>query len=117
MTIEVHAGSDSKVLELRIEDRLTRRDYESFVPDIEQQIRLHGRIRLLVDITAFGGVDLGAVWEDVKFDIKHFNDIERLAVVGDKRWHQWMTRFSRPFTTAQVRYFPRADEARAWLAA
>jgi len=65
----------------------------------------------------FHGWDAGALWEDIKWDAKHFNDIDRLAIVGEKSWHKWMTGFCGPFTTAQVRYFTheQLDKAREWL--
>ena len=57
--------------------------------------------------------------EDVKFDARHFNDIERLAIVGKKKWQDWMSKFCRPFTSAKIRYFDRAQaaDARTWLEA
>lgn len=38
-------------------------------------------------------------------------------MVGDKKWEKGMSKFCRPFTTAQTRYFDRAaiNEARQWL--
>ena len=65
----------------------------------------------------FHGWDAGALWADVKFDLKHVGDIERLAMVGDKKWEKGMSVFCRPFTTARVQYFESAaiEEARAWL--
>jgi hypothetical protein len=58
------------------------------------------------------------LWEDIKFDVKHFRDIERLALVGEKKWEEGMATFCKPFTTAEVRYFDRAqvDDAREWIA-
>ena len=52
-----------------------------------------------------------------QFDIKHYADIERLAVVGDRKWQQGMAAFFKPFTKATSRYFDHADaaEARKWL--
>ena len=58
----------------------------------------------------FHGWTLGAVWEDVKFDLRHFSHIERLALVGDTKWEAGMAMFCKPFTTAKVRYF---DESKA----
>ena len=57
------------------------------------------------------------LWEDIKFDLKHFADIERLAIVGEKRWEQGMAAFCRPFTSAKIRYFDhsRIEEAREWI--
>jgi len=47
--------------------------------------------------------------KDIKFDIKHFADIERLAMVGDKKWQHGMATFCKPFTKATIRYFDHAD--------
>jgi SpoIIAA-like len=70
-----------------------------------------------VYMTGFHGWEAGALWEDVKFDIKHFADIERLAMVGDKKWQHGMAAFCKPFTKATIRYFDHAEaaEARTWL--
>ena len=69
-------------------------------------------------MTGLHGWDAGAVWEDIKFDIKHFGDIKRLAMVGDKRWQHDMALLFAPFTNATSRYFDVADAAKArqWLA-
>ena len=53
----------------------------------------HGKIRVLFEMRDFHGWEAGALWEDVKFDFKHFSDIERAAMVGDKTWEKWMATF------------------------
>jgi hypothetical protein len=74
---------------------------------------------VLFDMTGFHGWELSAVWEDFKFGIYHFADIERMAMVGDQKWQEGMATFAKPFTRADVRYFDRdnAADARQWLAA
>ena len=59
----------------------------------------------------------GALWEDTKFGVNHFHDIERLAVVGEKKWQKAVTELCKPLTTATVRYFDgkELDVARAWV--
>jgi hypothetical protein len=110
---EVHG----RVVEVDLHGKLTRADYEVFVPDTEKAIREYGKVRILVTMHDFHGWDMGALWEDVKWNAKHFNHIERLAIVGEKTWHKWMTGFCKPFTTAQVRYYTleQVGQARAWL--
>ena len=49
-------------------------------------------------MTGLHGWDAGAAWEDVKFVIKHFSDIDRLAMVGDKKWEHGMATLFQPFT-------------------
>jgi SpoIIAA-like len=73
---------------------------------------------VLFEMNDFHGWTAGALWDDIKFDVKHFRDIERVAIVGDARWQAGMAVFCRPFTTASVRYFDRAqlEQARQWIA-
>jgi hypothetical protein len=116
-TAHVDEIAHGKVMEIDLHGRLTRQDYERFVPETEKLIRERGKLRILVTMHDFDGWDTGALWEDLKWDVKHFNDIERLAIVGEERWHKWMAGFCKPFTTATVRYFTFAhiDQAHAWL--
>ena len=104
-------------VEVHVSGKLTRDMYEEIGPLFNGQIAEHGKLRVLVVMEDFHGWTAGALWEDVKFDVKHFKDIERLAIVGESKWQQGMAVFCRPFTTAQIRYFEtsRIDEARAWL--
>jgi hypothetical protein len=104
-------------LEVRVAGKLTKEDYQELVPIVDDQIRQFGKLRILFTMHDFHGWTAGALWEDTKFDLKHWKDIERLAIVGDKRWEQGMAAFCKPFTTAQIKYFDHSqlDEARAWL--
>jgi hypothetical protein len=117
MAIELMEKNDGKVLEVKVSGGLCHEDYQRFVPEFERLVAKHGKIRVLFDMVDFHGWDAAAVWDDIKFDAKHFSDIERLALLGDKKWEKWMSVFCRPFTTAKIRYFDRAAsaEARAWL--
>jgi hypothetical protein len=74
-----------KILNVKISGKLSKEDYQEFVPRVEKLIKDHGRIRMLVAMHDFHGWEMGALWEDIKFDVKHFGDIERLALVGDSR--------------------------------
>lgn len=88
--------------------------YEHFVPEFERLVRQHGKLRVLFEMTGFHGWEIGALWEDIKFDIKHFADIERLATVGEKKWQRGMATFCKPFTKATIRYFDHANAADAY---
>jgi hypothetical protein len=107
-----------RTLEVQVRDKLIHSDYEQFVPAFERLVAEHGKIRVLFEMKAFHGWSAGALWDDIKFDIKHFADIERLAMVGDANWEHGMSVFCRPFTSAQIRFFESAaiQAARAWLA-
>jgi hypothetical protein len=117
MAIEVHEHNGNNVLEVRVTGTLTKDDYEHFLPEIERLIREHGKLRILFDMHDFHGWSAGALWDDIKFDLKHFRDIDRLALIGERKWEAAMASFCRPFTSATIRYFDRAqsEDARKWL--
>ncbi|MFB3890524.1 MAG: STAS/SEC14 domain-containing protein [Phycisphaerae bacterium] len=117
MSVQVDEVDDGKVVVIRVSGRLAKEDYERFVPEVDRLVERHGRIRMLLEMHDFHGWSCGALWEDTKFAFRHFRDIERLAVVGEKKWQRGMATFCKPFTKAEVRYFDHnhTDEARAWL--
>ena len=105
------------ILDINLHGTLTSRDYDNLVPGIERLIRDRGKLRILVTMHDFDGWDVGGLWEEMKWEWKHFADIERLAIVGEERWQRWMACFCRPFTAATVRHFTfdRLEQAYTWL--
>jgi len=119
MPIQINEEDGGKVIALHVSGKLEKEDYEQFVPEFARLSRQHGKLRLLFDMSGFHGWKVSAAWADFKFGVEHFSDIERLAMVGEKKWQQGMATFCKPFTKASVRYFDHADgaEARKWLTA
>ena len=109
--------SKDNLLEVAVTGKLTKDFYEELVPVVDKQISESGKLRILFVMHDFHGWTAGAMWEDLKFDLKHWKDIERLAIVGESKWQQGMAAFCKPFTTAKIQYFDQTqiDEARAWL--
>jgi hypothetical protein len=119
MPIKMEEMKMGKLLDVHVSGKLAKDDYKEFVPEVDRLIEQHGKIRVLLKMTDFRGWNAGALWEDIKFDLKHFSDIERVAMVGEKKWQKGMSQFCQPFTTAKIRYFDRSkiDEAREWAEA
>jgi len=114
----IEITTHEQLLEVHVTGKLTKELYKEFVPAVDAQIKKCGRLRILFVMQDFHGWTAAALWEDLKFDLKHWKDIERLAIAGDKKWEKGMAAFCKPFTKAQIRYFDLAqlDEAREWLA-
>jgi hypothetical protein len=117
MSVLLEKKENTKILDVKVKGKLTEEDYEQFVPETERLIDEHGKIRVLFEMEDFHGWDAGALWEDIKFDVKHFSDIERLAFVGDRTWEKGMSVFCRPFTTAKIKFFEpeQRQQAIEWL--
>lgn len=117
MSLELNEIAQGRYLEVHVSGKLDRETYQQFVPLAEEQINQYGKIRVLFAMHDFHGWDAGALWEDIKFDTKHFRDFERIAIVGERKWERGMAVFCKPFTTASVRYFDASEleQARKWL--
>lgn len=54
----------------------------------------------------FSAWDLGGLWRDLKFDMKHQDRFGRIAMVGTKGWEEWGTKLSDPlFASTEMRFF------------
>lgn len=113
MIEQLHTDS-SKIVAFKLSGRLHDDDYRRFVPLVEAAIAKAGKIRLLARFEDFQGWDLHAAWDDFKFGVSHYADFERIAMIGDRDWQEWMARFCRPFTKAEVKYFAEAEADAAW---
>jgi hypothetical protein len=109
--------SEGPLLWLRAWERLTVLDYrEIFVPRLEEVIRKHGKVRLLFHLAPdFRGWTPGAWWEDVKLDLKHRGDFEKLALAGASFWADVLLRLFAHFMSGEVRTFLREYLAEAWI--
>ncbi len=138
MPIQFNEENGGKILVVHISGMLTKADYEYFIPEFDRLVLQHSKLRVLFDMTGFQGwtVDavwedtkfgqhfpcgewsaLDSVWEDTKFTRQHLHDIDRLAMVGEKKWHEGMAAFCKPFTKATIQFFDAGSdtEARKWL--
>ena len=105
---------DGRALRFRAGGTLTHQDYQALIPMLEQAIVDHGRISILVELEELSGIEARAILDEFAFDIHHFRDFDRLAVVGDDPWQDWMTRATNPLTPGDMRYFPTGEAEAAW---
>ena len=117
MPITIDHSPSTNVLQINLSGTLSADDYQQMVPVVEQAIAEHGNLRLLVSMQDFHGWQAGALWEDLKFDFKHFGDFRKIAMVGDSKWQSGMATFCKPFTAATIKYFEAGHESAAakWL--
>ena len=108
---------DRNVIYTVAEEKLTQEDYDRLIPLLQEKIRSFGTIRWYFEMRDFEGWSLSAMWQDIKFDFKNLENLERIAMVGDKKWEKELTQLMKPFTRATIRYFnlTEKDEAKNWI--
>ena len=113
--IEVLHPESAKVFAMRVSGKLLHQDYQQFVPMVEKHIEEHGSVRCYIEMVDFHGIELCALWDEIKFDVRHAWQIERCAIVGDRAWEAWMTKLSRPlFARADIGFFDVGERDKAW---
>ena len=109
--IPVH---ESNIYAVRVSGTLHHEDYQKFLPELDSLLESEGKISLLIELDDFHGADLSAIKDDISFGLKHSNSFEKVAIVGEKKWHHWMTLISSPFLKSDVKYFDRNALQDAW---
>jgi hypothetical protein len=118
--IEILTDVPENVLALRASGKVTTEDYrEKLIPELERRLETHDRIRVLYELGPEAEFSLGAMWEDLKADLRHLSAFERIAMVSDVRWINAATRSFAWLFPCPVRIFPTADReaALSWLRA
>ena len=108
------APVQGKVVSVRAEGRLTDADYKAFLPTLEAVIEEHGKARLLVDMTLFEGWDLHGAWDDLVFELRHWRDFERLALVTETEHADWTLKLADFLTGEETRFFAPDETDAAW---
>jgi hypothetical protein len=107
------------VYRLEVSGRLRGADLFGVERLAAAEIGRAGAIRLLVVLNDFEGWDARDEWRDIGFYVRHGDDIERIAIVGDPRWRGEALMFvAAGLRRAPVRFFDPRDRPRAedWLA-
>ena len=115
--LKILEQTQGNLLATKIRGKLTSKDYEKISPMLESKAGKEKEIRWYFEMEDFHGWDLGGLWEDIKVDARHFNDFQKIAMIGDKRWEDVMTKFMDFFTPAEVKYFDLQERNRAmqWI--
>lgn len=117
MPISMIENSEAHTLEVHLTGKLLRGDFLEFIPAAERAIAQWGKFGIMVVMRNFEGCEVSALWEDIKWDARHYNDVERVALIGEKKWQAGMSKFCQPFSGAEIRYFDVRDleQARHWV--
>jgi hypothetical protein len=107
------------ILTVKITGRLTQPELAAAQKAAAEVLQQQGKGRVLVITENFQGWERGGDWGDQSFQLEHDAHIEKMAIVGDKKWEDLALVFaSKGLRSFAIEYFPPAHlaQARAWLA-
>lgn len=117
MSLDYQEFADDKLVELTVDGKVTRAEFDEIAPKIEAFIAEHGTIKLIEVVHHFGGMEMSAMWEGIKFDRQNVKHISHCAVVSDISWISPLTKAASAFLSTKLRTFDLAelDAAREWI--
>lgn len=93
---------------------ITKEDYATLTGDVDALLQQETSLCLLLDLEGFEGEEIKAWGADLKFGRKYHKRIIKLAIVGDKRWQEWLTALAKPFYAREAEFFPTNEREAAW---
>jgi len=117
MSIKKLYHEHSSVFGFEITGKLTPKDIEAFLPELEKAIEeANKKLRLLVNSTKMTGANIKSEWEIFMFLKKHMKDIELIAIVGSHSWTKVMNEIliESVFVEAPTLYFKAEEIENAW---
>lgn len=105
---------------IEVSGTLRKADLECCERQLAAEMRRLGPVRLLFVLKEFQGWEPRRDWNDLTFYVTHGPSIERIAIVGPRRWRSETLMFaSADLRAAPVEFFPEdaAAAARAWVSA
>jgi hypothetical protein len=119
--ISYTTNSDDTVLGFHITGKLSAEDYEEvLMPAIEAQIEANGKARILLKWDEnFKGWEAKAMLDDARLGFAHWNDFEKIALVGAPKWLDIFLKIFDATSKGEVKTFEEGayDQAMAWAAA
>lgn len=112
------------IIATRANDLLGIKDYEKIHPFIHNIINTGKKVRWYFEMDDGSISNSTGFWEDGIIEIDygnmkftHSDDIETIAIVGDKKWEKCMLSIMKPFTKANLRYFELSEKEKAkeWI--
>jgi hypothetical protein len=115
--LSIEQCSGSHIL-IHADGWLSAADYDRFETDFSDELASWALpVPLLLDMRGFRGWTPRGFLRDLLWDVRHRNSFSKIAVVGDARWHKWITVAGELLFRGQLKYFPATDVklAERWL--
>ena len=111
------AEKNGGLLSIEIGFRLQGEDLQRLRSEVDKGVSEGRRTALLVTLKGFDGWHVPALWTHLCRLAEETEGVSKVALLGENRWHEAMTRLAHPNTPQTVRYFPLRDmdEAQRWL--
>ena len=117
LSIGIERTGNEIFLSLKATGKLTHHDYEIITPLIDSALASvsEPNVNVFIDGSELEGWELRAAWDDFKLGLKHGNEFNKIAIFGNKKWQEYISKIGSWFISGEVKFFEDADDALCWL--
>lgn len=108
---------DTNIVGFRLEDTLTEDDYDVLDSELSHELEAHTTTRVFFEIDDVDGWEPEDEWESLAFDIRHVQEVDKVAIVGDDAWERLVDKIELLFPASQIQSYDSEDreEALEWI--
>lgn len=107
--------SSGQIVGYKVVGKVTAEDYRQLEPEVQALVDKYNDVCLLIDLQDFAGEEVRAWLPDLKFGHRFHDKIDKMAIVGDKRWQKWLTDLADPFYADEAKFFHAEEKDQAWI--
>lgn len=111
------ANKDRSVLHFEISETISTEEVKEIANIAEEKIKEFKTIKCLIVLRHFKGYgSINSFFEDLKFGLGHLNSFSHIAIVGDNKLEEFITKLY-SYIQGEVKYFDLSelDDAISWI--
>lgn len=108
---------DPNVFGIELHGPLSEEDLDTLQATLTDHLKEHTTTRVLFVMDDVSDWEPDERWEELAFDIRHLDALDKVAVVGDDLWDPWLDKVELLFPMSSIQTYDAADreEALDWL--
>lgn len=114
---KIITNKDLSILHFEVCNKISSEEIKELVNITEERIKEYKKVKMICVLRHFKGYDsIGSFLEDLKFGLGHLDSFSHIAIVGDNRLDEFLTKLYK-IMKAEVKYFDMEDLEKAvkWI--
>ena len=107
-------ATDGRIIGFKLTGEITAEDVQEMTRIVQEACGSLGTIRMLIEIDELQVDDPTAYWDTFKIAEEHGEQVERVAIVGDRDWEKRWVGMGGMLVESEVRYFDQSRLQAAW---
>jgi hypothetical protein len=105
---------DQNICGIKLSNTLTEDDLDGLASHVREPLEKYTTVRFLFQVDGVDGWEPEEGWEDLAFDLRHVQNVDKVAVLGDDVWDPLAEKIRFLFPESSVESFDEDDEEEAW---